>query len=221
MQRGIAVPAAAAAAAFVLAIVVSIAIVWLQPHAVEPAPSDAPAGHAVSNAPGQSATYDGAERAGSARSEAKLYVHVVGEVVAPGVYALDAGSRVLAAIEAASGPTEQAVLSALNLARPLTDGEQIAVPNAEAASSLPTPGGSGANAGPAGSGDETARSGLVNLNTADHLALETLPRVGPSLAQRIIEWREANGGFESSEQLKGISGIGPKTFEQLQPLVTV
>lgn len=221
MQRGIAVPAAAAAAAFVLTIVVSIAMVWLQPHAVEAAPSDAPTGHPVSNVLDQNTVDGPTERAVSSRAEAKLYVHVVGEVVAPGVYALDARSRVLAAIEAAGGPTEHAVLSALNLARQLTDGEQIAVPDAEAASSLPVPGGSGANASPAGPGVETATGGLVNLNTADHLTLETLPRVGPSLAQRIIEWREANGGFESSEQLKGVSGIGPKIFEQLRPLVTV
>ena len=76
-----------------------------------------------------------------------------------------------------------------------------------------------------GGGSDTGASatgnGLVNLNTADLAALETLPRVGPALAQRILDWREANGSFQSADQLLGVSGIGSKTFEQLQNLVTV
>ena len=239
-KRGVAVPAAAASAAFVLTIVVSIAMVWAQPHAVGAATANVTgeqsADSALAGAP-QTAHSNEAPTGAKANAEVgwagsgsdsgtaastRLFVHVVGEVAAPGVYELEAGSRVLAAIEAAGGATESAVLSALNLARPLGDGEQVLVPNAEAAASLTA----ASAAGAAGTGSENpsaqmVNGGLVNLNTADLSALETLPRVGPALAQRILDWREANGAFTSPDQLLNVSGIGAKTFEQLQKLVTV
>jgi len=138
---------------------------------------------------------------------APIVVHVLGAVVAPGVYQLRAGSRVLDAVAAAGGFAEDAARDGVNLAAELSDGQQLVVPVVGA---VPAAGASGVTSG-----------GLVNLNTADESTLETLPRVGPAMAQRIIAFREANGGFRSVQDLLGVSGIGDKTFAALQPLVTV
>lgn len=157
---------------------------------------------------------------------ADIYVHVVGEVVSPGVVQLSAGARISDAVEAAGGVTENAVLSAVNLARQAVDGEQLLVPNAEqvaaGATSPPavSPGASGP-VGSGGSGGPVLAPQPINLNSADAASLETLPRVGPALARRILDWRDQNGGFTSAEQLLSVSGIGAKTFEGLRDLVTV
>lgn len=235
LQRGMAVPAAAAAAAFMLTVIVSIAMVWLQPHSVGAVPTPTTkllpsnttsTGDDVgsSTLPDQRAHGVSTDKANTAGHSTKLFVHVVGEIASPGVYELDADARVLNAIEAAGGATEQAMLSALNLARPLSDGEQITVPDAEGAAALAAQSigvGLGVGTTTPGTAGVTAQGGLVNLNTADIVALETLPRVGPALAQRIIDWRESNGGFSSVDQLTSVSGIGQRTYEQLQGLVTL
>jgi len=138
-----------------------------------------------------------------------LVVHVLGAVATPGVYQLRAGARVLDAIAAAGGFAEDAARDGVNLATEVSDGAQVVVPVAGAA---PLP-----RAGPPGVGPD----GKVDLNTADEAALETLPRVGPAMAQRIIAYRAAHGGFKSVQDLLGITGIGDKTFAALEPLVTV
>jgi competence protein ComEA len=149
-----------------------------------------------------------------------LTVHVVGQVHHPGVLRLPAGSRVTDAIERAGGATTHADLSAINLARPLVDGEQVRVPKPGEA--VPPPGASGAAGTPGGtSGVAGAGSGLVNLNTASQADLEELPGVGPVLAQRILDWRTEHGRFTTVDELGEVSGIGEKTFAQLQPKVTV
>ncbi|PRI12292.1 hypothetical protein B4915_04180 [Leucobacter massiliensis] len=173
----------------------------------------------------QDADPSGGPTADGAAGGGELLVHVVGEVSLPGVVELPAGSRVADAIEAAGGASDAAVLSAVNLARVLVDGEQLLVPNAEQiAAGAGAAGGAGAAAGApsaVGSAAGGVAGGLVDLNAADAATLETLPRVGPALAQRIIDWREANGGFASVEQLMEVSGIGAKTFEGLAGQVTV
>ena len=135
-----------------------------------------------------------------------IYVHILGEVVHPGLYELREGDRAIDAVAAAGGFLESADQAQLNLARFVVDGEQIAVP---AIGETP--------AAPPG----TSASGLVNLNTADAATLDTLPRVGPAMAERIIQWREANGRFTAVEDLLNVTGIGEKTFESLKDLVTV
>lgn len=138
---------------------------------------------------------------------AVLYVHVLGEVNGPGVFQLRDGDRVVDAIAAAGGFTAAADLQAVNLARFLSDGEQILVP-AQGASPPD---------GPA----EGEPGGKVNINTASSAELETLPRVGPAMAGRIIAWRDANGRFSSVDDLLSVTGIGDKTVEALRDLVTV
>lgn len=145
-----------------------------------------------------------------------VLVHLLGAVERPGLYELRAGDRAVDAVAAAGGLTADADPAALNLARPLVDGEQIIVPRlGEAAPSGSADGSSGGGAAPSDGG------GLVNLNTADAAALDTLPGVGPATAQRILDWREQNGRFTAVDDLLSVSGIGPKTFAEIEPLVTV
>lgn len=150
-------------------------------------------------------------------------VHVVGEVAHPGVVEVAADSRVIDAIQAAGGATDQAVLTAINLARTVSDGEQIVVPNAELAQNIAASAGSpdvrGSGSAEAATG--ASNGGLVNLNTASADELTTLPKIGPSIAQRIVDWREANGGFGSIDQLLEVNGIGAKTLEGLRDRVGV
>lgn len=159
-----------------------------------------------------------AEKAETATTVAAVVVHLVGEVREPGVVELEAGSRVLDAIEAAGGPTERADLTVLNLARQVSDGEQIEVFDREAAALMREAGqlspGSGEARPPGEAGG--VGDGTVNINTASAEQLTQLSGIGPALAQRIIEWRESNGLFESVDQLTEVSGIGAKTLEKFR-----
>lgn len=139
-----------------------------------------------------------------------LVVDVAGKVRRPGIAVLPAGSRVVDALKAAGGARRGVDLTSLNLARPVVDGEQILVGVAPAA-------------GVAGTVDEPLPDGgsLVNLNTADQAALDTLPGVGPVTADAILAWREDNGGFTSVDELLEVDGIGPATLDDLAPLVTI
>lgn len=134
-----------------------------------------------------------------------IYVHVAGAVREPGLYGLEDGERVDDAIRAAGGPLEDADLDAVNLAAKLKDGDKVVVP-------VP---GTEDEEGAEGAG------GKVNLNTADAAALEALPGIGPALSQRILAFREEQGGFGAVEDLMKVSGIGPRTFESLAELVAV
>lgn len=147
-----------------------------------------------------------------AATAADLFVHVSGAVASPGLYVLGEGARVVDAVAAAGGFAEGADHDAVNLARPLGDGEQLVVPVIGEAGA----GGTGQAGGVAPVGD-----GRVNLNTATSADLDTLPRIGPAMAQRIIEWREQNGRFTSVDDLLAVPGIGDKMLEALRDLVTV
>lgn len=147
---------------------------------------------------------------------AVLYVHVLGAVARPGLYTLPAGSRVVDAVGVAGGMTADAEQAGVNLARPLTDGEQLVVPHV----GDPVQPAQGA-AGPADTSTGAVPGGKVNLNTATEEQLESLPRVGPAMAAKILAWRTQNGRFTSIEDLMNVSGIGQKTFDGLKDLVTV
>ncbi|NUT42266.1 MAG: ComEA family DNA-binding protein [Thermoactinospora sp.] len=125
----------------------------------------------------------------------QVIVHVAGKVRRPGVYTLAAGSRVADAVAAAGGVRQGAASGSVNLARRVVDGEQITV-------------GVAATAAPG--------AALVNLNTATPEQLEQLPGVGEVLAQRIAAFRDSHGGFQSVDQLRQVSGIGPRKFEEIR-----
>lgn len=162
-----------------------------------------------------------------AEQPTRLMVHVVGSVRHPGVYELDAGSRVIDAVDAAGGTLPDAVLSAVNMARPVGDGEQILVPDEDDPGAVTAAAAAGGGAGAAGAGSAGpsgvagGQQAAVDINSADATALETLPGVGPSTAAKIIADREANGPFASVDDLTRISGIGPKKLEQLKPMACV
>ncbi len=140
----------------------------------------------------------------------RALVHVAGEVRRPGVYRVGAGARAIEAIRRAGGPTGRADLSALNLAAPLQDGQQVLIPSR-------APRGGGGAAGGAGAAGAT---GPLSLSSATAEDLDGLDGIGPTLAARIVEWRQAHGGFASVEQLLDVPGIGPARLEAVRAQVT-
>lgn len=145
-----------------------------------------------------------------------IFVHVAGRVRDPGVYELAAGDRLVDAVEAAGGALADADLAALNLAAQAVDGTQVYVPRRGEVGVPPAQGAGGSVSVPG-----IDSSGKVNINTASLSELETLPRVGEVLAQRIIDHRTANGPFASVDDLLDVSGIGEATLEGFRDLVTV
>jgi competence protein ComEA len=133
-----------------------------------------------------------------------VVVDVTGAVSSPGVYRLPAGSRVTDAVERAGGATGGALLEAINLAARLADGQQVVVPKK----------------GPAGTGVAGAATateeGPISLGTATVDQLDTIDGIGPVTAQKIVEYREQQGGLSSVDQLDQVSGIGPATMESLR-----
>ncbi len=161
--------------------------------------------------------------------QAQVVVDVAGKVHHPGVLTLPGGSRVVDAVARAGGVLPGTDTSGLALARRLVDGEQILVdgrpgpaPPQPAGGAAGSAGGTGAAGGGSGRGSPGAAPGApVNLNTATVEALDALPGVGPVLAQRIVEWRVAHGGFASPRQLGEVTGVGDQRLADLLPLVTV
>ena len=132
----------------------------------------------------------------------EIYIHVVGEVLDPGLYELSYGARVRDVIDAAGGFTALAVQSSVNLARLVSDGEQVVI---LAESQMAT--------------DST--DGFISLNRANSSQLESLPGVGPALAGRILAYRDEIGSFASIEQLLEVTGIGSKLFENIKSSITL
>lgn len=138
---------------------------------------------------------------------ATIYVHIVGEIKSPGIYQLESGSRLMDVIFAAGGLTNSADQASVNLARELTDGEQIVVFKTGEA--------------PQVAGTTASQDKQISLNRASQAELEELPGVGPALASRMIDWRSANGGFKKKEDLLNISGIGDKLFAGIKDEVVL
>ncbi len=178
----------------IVAALVAVAIaIWTRPREEPLAPPTPVAGSSVAPSPAQSA------------AAGEVTVYVTGKVKRPGVIALPLGSRVVDAIMAAGGLKKGAEPGGINLARRVIDGEQIAV--GEPGMAAPPPG--------------VAESGVVSLNSATVDQLDELPGVGEVLAQRIVEFRDANGGFQSIEQLREVEGIGEAKFADLKDQVTL
>jgi competence protein ComEA len=143
-------------------------------------------------------------------------VQVSGAVAYPGVYELPAGSRVRDAVQVAGGLTAEANASAINLAAPLEDGQSIVI---QASASLDSPPVQRGN--PLSVTIEPASTQLININTAALEELDELPDIGPVIAQRIVDYRTANGPFVAIEEIVKVPGIGQVTFEKIKDLITI
>lgn len=179
----------------VLAVLVAGLLAWRARPTAEPVPPGLP------EAPVPSTIHSG---------QPSIVVAVAGRVRRPGLVRLPAGARVADAIDAAGGVQPGTDLSFVNLARKVSDGELILIGIA------PPAGAAAVDSGSTGAG-----GGPVNLNTATLAQLDTLPGVGPTLAQRIIDYRGKHGGFRSVEELRQVDGIGDARFADLKDLVTV
>jgi len=161
---------------------------------------------------GEAATADDSATAtgsaGASGTSATAFVQVVGQVQKPGLYELPAGDRIVDAVAAAGGFTAGADQSSLNLAQVIVDGQQLVVA-AQGAAPAPGPTSAGANS-----------SSIVDINTADATAIETLDGIGPALAARILAYRTAHGGFRSVGDLQNVTGIGPKKFAAIKASVS-
>ena len=149
----------------------------------------------------------GAEAGVTGLPSSRVVVHVVGAVSRPGLYRLKQGSRIADAVARAGGATRKAELGLVNLAAPLADGQQVVVPRRGAAGTAGAAAAAGTPAGP------------VQLSTATLEQLDALPGVGPSTAQKILDYRTEHGAFSSVDELDAVPGIGPKRMEQLRELV--
>ena len=162
-------------------------------------------------------------------SSANITVYVSGEVVKPGVYVLLATARVIDALQAAGGATNQADLVVVNLAAPLVDAAQVFIPRMGSTPrvTLPRPHAginlpiAGAGAGAGAVGGATSTAGIVDINSATISDLDALPGVGPSTAQAIIDYRVANGPYASVDDLLNVRGIGPSKLAAMRARVRV
>ena len=163
--------------------------------------------------------------AASPSPAAELLVYVCGAVRSPGVVRVPDGARVADALALAGGPGAKAELAAVNLAAKVVDGQQIVVPERGATAPAGASGGSSAaaagSASALGGGSTSAPGAPVNINTASLEELDALDGVGPSTAQKIIDYRTANGPFATIDDIKNVSGIGDAKFAAMKDAITV
>ena len=147
-----------------------------------------------------------------------IVVHITGEVKNEGVIYLEKGARLVDAIKEAGGETKEADLSQVNLAYELQDGQKIYIPNKNEKISqyIIESGGNNENID-----NNNGKEKKVNINTANQNELDSLPGIGPSIAERIIEYRQENGNFSKIEDLQNVKGIGDAKFQDIKEYVTV
>lgn len=219
-----AVKALAVVAAFV--VVISAFLAWrARPSTVSVAPGAAiPATAGAGGGPPTNSAAAVQPSASAIGAATMLVVAVEGKVRHPGLVRLPPGSRIADAIDAAGGAEPGTDLSFVNLAQKVVDGELIVIgvtPPGGVAATTGT-GSSGAGGSGAGGPSGTAQPGApINLNAATEADLDTLPGIGPALAQRIIDYRTQHGAFRSVDELRNVSGIGDAKFAEIKDLVTV
>lgn len=145
---------------------------------------------------------------GENHESSDIYVDISGCVLNPGVYKVEAGTRLFQLIEKAGGITEDADIRELNRAEEVSDGQKVIIYSLNESQEVQHQG-------------QSTEAGKVNINKADALELQTVPGIGPATAQKIIEYRQNNGRFNSLEDLKNVKGIGEKTFESMKEYITV
>ena len=151
----------------------------------------------------------------------KIAIHITGEVKKEGLIYLPLGSRVADAIKEAGGETKNADLSQINLAYQLQDGQKLYIPNKNEKISEYIISGTGNNGSEGSSSNNSKGDNKVNINTATKNELDQLPGIGPSIAQRIIEYREENGNFQKIEDVQNVKGIGDAKYEEIKDNITV
>lgn len=154
-----------------------------------------------------------------AQPQGKVWVHVVGAVKRAGLYELPSGARANDALKKAGGATASADLSAVNLAAQVQDGQQLRIPRKGEAAEAVSPEASGSG-GAASPGTRPGAAATVRINSASGVELETLPGVGPALAQRLMQWRSEHGRFRNAADLDAVPGIGPAMLAKLKPVVS-
>ena len=201
----------------IVLVVLAVAVIFAVVQATRSRPEAVPAPSVVVETPGDGASgaASSSARPAASASPVQIKVHVLGAVATPGVVTLPVGARVQDAIAAAGGLTSQADPAELNLAAVVADGSQIVI------GTVSHPQGQVNGGAASGASGGTASGATVNLNTATQAQLEQLPGVGPVTAQKILAWRDQHGKFTSANELQEVDGIGPKTFAQLEPYVTV
>ena len=162
-----------------------------------------------------------------APTKAPIVVHVIGAVPRPGLYEFVEGARVQDAIDAAGGMLSTANVNAINLAALLSDGQQLGVPFQTGqeplgdAAALKLPGSLDNNESASEESSISTDGELININTATLEELDGLPGIGPTIAQRIIDYRSENGPFTTIEEIMDVSGVGTATFDEIKDLITV
>jgi len=156
-----------------------------------------------------------------------IYIDIDGEVRCPGVYELTEGSRLFNVIEMAGGLTQDANTTSINQASVVSDGQKIYIPSINDIEAVQTDssgtlsGSLSGNSYPNSQGQEKDQNGKININYADEITLQEIPGIGPAKSEKIIQYREENGPFESVDDLVKVSGIGEKTLENMRPYITV
>jgi competence protein ComEA len=212
--------------------VAALATGFLLPHPSPPATQVAPQ---ATVPPQLGLGIDASLSASPSPSPGGVAVYVCGAVAKPGVYRLEAGARVEDAVKAAGGPTSAADLDLINLAEPLTDAMKVCVPRkgqalsdfgiADAAAAQAAAGsgrhhrGRSRGGGSRGGAHKLQQGQTLDVNTAAADQLVALPGVGPSLAQRIVDYRQQYGPFQTVDDLQNVPGIGPSKFDKMQPFV--
>lgn len=166
-------------------------------------------------------TADASSETAADSEKCSIYVDIGGEVNSPGVYEVGEGTRLFQVIEQAGGLTEDADIDVINRAEAVYDGQKILIASYEETEGSEKAANTAINANNSASQTYSSDDTKVNINTADSVTLQSIPGIGPSKADRIIEYRNSEGRFNKIEDIKNISGIGDKTFESIKKYITV